>query len=373
MLGSEPSRSGKTRRTRWWALTGTLAILLTSGCGSGDDSMTATPGEPVVTSTTRIADAGVLGNDRRPDESCAPEAAPLDPGPPEREVGNAAAHGITPPPAERTLVVADPQRIAVLSGDQLDALCALGLESRIVAAALPEGSDDQPSYLGTVIHDVTPVGHRDEPDVAAIGAADPDLILGSGPATARLFPELSDIAPTVLAGPPGAAWKDNLRTVGAATGRLDAANRLIEDFERDAARTGVDSDATHFQASVVQFTDSTLRVFGTENFAGTVLADVGVNRPAAQRFTDKPFVEVNLDDGSDLSAAEGDIVYVSFATSDAKERATEVMRDDAWKRLSANRDGRVFAVNNEVWQTGEGLVAARGILADLRWINAPIN
>ncbi|MEZ0342545.1 ABC transporter substrate-binding protein [Mycobacterium sp. pV006] len=335
--------------------------------------MTATSEGTVVTSTTRIANAGVLGNDRRPDESCAADAAPLDPGPAEREIDNAAAHGVTPAPPERTLVVADPQRIAVLSGDQLDALCALGLQGRIVAAALPDGSDEQPSYLGTVIHEVTPAGHWDEPDISAIGAAAPDLILGSGPSTARVFADLSDIAPTVLGGPPGAAWKDNLRTVGAAVGRLDAANGLIGDFERDAARTGVDNDATHFQASVVQFTDDTLRVFGVDNFAGSVLADVGVDRPVTQRFSDKPYVEINLDDAADFSAADGDIVYVSFATSEAKERATEVMRGDAWKRLSANRDDRVFAVNNEVWQSGAGLVAARGILADLRWINAPIN
>jgi iron complex transport system substrate-binding protein len=26
-----------------------------------------------------------------------------------------------------------------------------------------------------------------------------------------------------------------------------------------------------------------------------------------------------------------------------------------------------------VWQTGEGIVAAHGILADLRFLNAPIN
>jgi len=26
-----------------------------------------------------------------------------------------------------------------------------------------------------------------------------------------------------------------------------------------------------------------------------------------------------------------------------------------------------------VWQTGQGLVAARGILNDLKWLNAPIN
>jgi iron complex transport system substrate-binding protein len=33
----------------------------------------------------------------------------------------------------------------------------------------------------------------------------------------------------------------------------------------------------------------------------------------------------------------------------------------------------VFVVNNEVWQTGCGLIAARGIIEDLRWLNAPIN
>ena len=50
-----------------------------------------------------------------------------------------------------------------------------------------------------------------------------------------------------------------------------------------------------------------------------------------------------------------------------------MLSSDAWKRLSANRDNRVFVVNNEVWQTGEGIVAARGMLADLQWLNAPIN
>ena len=81
----------------------------------------------------------------------------------------------------------------------------------------------------------------------------------------------------------------------------------------------------------------------------------------------------DLDNSPDFSAADGDIVYVSFASSAAKDRAGEVLGSDAWRKLSANRDNRVFVVNNEVWQTGEGIVAARGMLADLRWVNAPIN
>ncbi|MBX7430636.1 iron-siderophore ABC transporter substrate-binding protein [Mycobacterium sp. Y57] len=361
------------------ALATAVGITVVTGCGSSGDAPAPGPTDnTVITSATRIAGAGVLGNDRRPDESCAPDPAPVDEGPPEREVGNATAHAVTPPIPETTLVAADPQRIVVLSGDQLDALCALGLQSRIVAAALPDGHDDQPSYLGTVIHDLPAAGSRSDPDLDAIRDAHPDLILGSAALTAEDYPALSEIAPTVFGGPPGVAWQDNLRTVGAATGRLNTANALIDEFDEAARRTGADNDATHFQASVVQFTDTTMRVFGIDNFAGSVLATVGVDRPAAQRFSDKPYVEVgisgaDLAESPDLSIADGDIVYLSFASAEAREHATEVLRSDPWKRLSANRDDRVFAVNNEVWQTGESIVAARGIVADLRWVNAPIN
>lgn len=347
-----------------------VAVTLVSGCGSdaeGARDTAAPPADTPVTSTTKIAGAGVLGNQRRPDESCAPEPAPSDPDDrPTRPVRHAAGE---------TEVPADPQRVVVLSGDQLDALCALGLQGRIVAAALPDGSDTQPSYLGRTIHDLPGVGTRSAPDLEAIKAANPDLILGSEALTPTSYDALTAIAPTVFTGPPGLGWRDTLRTVGAATGRGEAASRIVDDFERDADETGSRNDATHYQASVVQLTEDTARVYGREDFPGSVLAAIGVDRPAAQRFTDKPFVEIGTTelDAADFSAAEGDIVYVSFASPAAKERAATVLDSDAWRRLSAARDNRVFIVNNEVWQTGEGVVAARGILADLETLNLPIN
>lgn len=290
-----------------------------------------------------------------------------------RQAHNAA--GVNP---EVVDVHADPQRIVALSGDALDALCALGLQSRIVSAALPDGSSSQPSYLGTVVHDLPGVGTRSAPDVAAIAAAKPDLILGSQAVTPRLYPQLAAIAPTVFTAAPGAAWQDNLRGIGAATGRADAAAGLIRDFTARAGETGAAHDAAHFQASVVQFTESSVRVYGADNFPASVLKAVGVDRPPAQRFTDKPYIEIGTTDANlagtpDLSAADADIVYVSFASPAAKDRAPTVLESDAWRKLSAYRDNRVFIVNNEVWQTGQGLIAARGVVDDLRWVNAPIN
>ena len=339
--------------------------------------MTGSPGggapSAVITSTTQIAGAGVLGNQRRPDESCAPQPAEPDPGPPTRPAHNAA--GVQPDVVQ---VRADPQRIVVLSGDQLDALCALGLQSRIVAAALPDGSPDQPSYLGTVVHRLPGVGTRSSPDLAAIGAAKPDLILGSQALTPKLHSALAAIAPTVFTAAPGAAWRDNLSRVGEATGRAEAAQGVLDDFTKKARDDGAAHDAAHYQASIVQFTENTLRVSGAANFPASVLTAVGVDRPAAQRFTDKPYVEMGSTDADlagnpDFSAADGDLVYVSFASPAAKDRAATIFDSHSWRKLAATRDNRVFVVNNEIWQTGEGVVAARGVIDDLRWVNAPIN
>ncbi|MHA3022757.1 iron-siderophore ABC transporter substrate-binding protein [Mycobacterium sp. BMJ-28] len=342
-----------------------VTLTLLTGCGGPESAPTGpVPGAPI-TSTTRIAGAGVLGNQRRPDESCAAQPAPADPAP--RQVGNAPAADV--PPA--TEVRGDPQRIVALSGDQLDALCALGLQGRITGAALADGSDAQPSYLGTVVHAAPGVGSRTSPDLNAIGHATPDLILGSSALTPTDFAALNRIAPTVFTGAPGAGWQDTLRTVAAATGRPQDAARILDGFAQDARKTGQQNDATHFQASVVQFTENTVRVYGADNFAASVLHLVGVDRPAAQRFTDKPYIELAPD--ADLSAADGDIVYLSFDSPAAKEHAATVLDSPAWRKLSANRDNRVFIVNNEVWQTGRGVVAARGILDDLRTLNAPIN
>ncbi|MBJ7384624.1 MAG: iron-siderophore ABC transporter substrate-binding protein [Mycolicibacterium sp.] len=346
-----------------------LPVVFLGGCGeSGDDPTTATPnasGAPI-TSTTRVAGANVLGNDRRPDESCPADPPPPAEGPERREVRHAAGS---------TGVVADPRRIVVLSGDQLDALCALGMQSRIVAAAVPDGSQEQPSYLGSVIHDLPAVGSETDPDLDAIREADPDLILGSEGLTPGEFGDLSRIAPTVFTGPPGPGWQDTLRTVAAAVGRDGAATPLLEGFDADAKKRAAQNDTTHFQASVVRLMDDTAQISGIDDFPGSVLAIAGVDRPAAQRFTDKPYVEVGTADLSeaDFTQAEGDVVFVSFGSPAARQRAREVLDSEAWRRLSASKDGRVFVVNDEVWQSGEGIVAARAMLPDLRFVNSPVN
>jgi iron complex transport system substrate-binding protein len=354
------------------AVTATV-VATCSGCGSSQPGPNGSSTRSLVTPTTQIAGAGVLGNERKPDESCPRDAAAADSGPSTRLVHNAA--GIAP---DVVAVPAEAQRIVVLSGDLLDGLCALGLQSRIVGAALPDSSPTQPGYLGNAVHGLPGVGTRSNPDLKAIAAAHPDLILGSQGLTPKLYPQLAAITSTVFTAAPGAGWEDNLRALGAATARGPAVDGLINGFTQRASQIGASHDAAHFQASIVQLTANTMRIYGANNFPASVLSAVGVNRPAAQRFTDKAYIEIGTTDADlakapDFSAADADVVYVSCTTPAAADRAATLFDSDPWRKLSANHDNRVYVVNDEIWQAGEGVVAARGIVDDLRLVNAAIN
>ncbi|SHW11928.1 putative FeIII-dicitrate-binding periplasmic lipoprotein [Mycobacteroides abscessus subsp. abscessus] len=352
--------SGKFDRVqtaRLWGAAAISAALVTATVSGCTEKPTNETPSTLATSTTKIASAGVLGNARKPDESCAKDAAAVDPSAP-REVRHAQGE---------TEVPEDAKRIVVLDAGAIDTLCALGLQDRIVGVALADQAAAPPSYLGTTVHNLPSIGPMASPDLAKIGAAKPDLILSSA-GEQNSYLDLSAIAPTVIVS--GHDLAEHVRLVGKATRRTADTDKLWTGFVDAAKKVGRENDAAHFQASIVQFTDQTVRVYGANNFPASVLATVGLDRPATQRFTDKPFIEIGTED---FSAAEGDIIYVSFTSSSAKDRAARIFGSKPWMALGATRDNRVFAVNNEVWQTGDGIVAGRGILDDLQWVNAPIN
>nr|WP_232433710.1 iron-siderophore ABC transporter substrate-binding protein [Rhodococcus sp. AW25M09] len=321
------------------------------GCS---DSEVVDDASTIVRTTTNIAGAGVVGNDRDTVGLC-PALAPLDRTGIEgdtRPVGH--AEGISAIPA-------DPQRIVVLDSAGLDASCAVGIWERVVGAATLDpdfrGDGDQPLYLGTGLASVPSVGTVGAPDIDAIAALDPDLILGADSLGADTYDSLTAIAPTVFTGE-GQGWKDTFLQSAAALGRGQSGFDALASFSADAEQVGREIDASQTQASIVRFDADSIEVDGPNSFAGQVLAEVGVARPQSQR---DAALSVEPDD---LDPVEGDIVYVRFAGPDGEKFGREVMDSDAWHDLGSVTDGRVFAVDDTVW-SGSGIVAARAILADL--------
>ncbi|QXQ15898.1 ABC transporter substrate-binding protein [Skermania piniformis] len=312
------------------AATALLGTAVLAGCG-GSSNGTDEPNQ-VVRTTTAIAGAGIVGIDRDTSTACPSPTAPE---------------------------TADPQRIVALSTQALDTACALGLWERVVGAAVDDGATGRPGYLGSGIATIPGVGSPDAPDAAKIGELRPDLILGGNePAGGGAADPLQAIAPTIFVRA-GDDWEQQVRTLGGALGRPNATAAALDDYRQAARTAGGDLFAGQTQASVVRFTDSGGTVAGTDGFAGRVLADVGVQRPPAQRGASFPL------DTDDPAAAEGDVVYVSFAGPAGEEHGADVMQSDGWKKLSAAHDKRVWSVADEIWH-GSGIVAARALVTDLR-------
>lgn len=339
------------RRVTPAALLAVSALVLTACGGSGTDDAAST----IVRSTTNIAGAGVVGNDREPAAACGP-TAPVDP------AGVTGAVRRVAHAAGETDVPADPQRIVVLDTDKLDTVCALGLQDRVVGAAVIAEIGTQPEYLGATIAGVEPIGTVEQPDLARIAALAPDLILGSRSRTPDAYEQLSAIAPTTFTDLVGTTWKENVVLDGTALGRGASARDALAGYETAAADTGRSLSASETQASIVRFVPGAVEIHGPDSFAGQVLADAGVHRPPFQRLQDRTVAEITEDE---LTKAEGDLVYVTFSGDEAQEQGIAIMKSDRWENLGAVQDGRVFTVDDEIWMTGNGIVAARGVLDDM--------
>ncbi|MFI9631485.1 ABC transporter substrate-binding protein [Nocardia sp. NPDC051929] len=330
---------------RFRAVVAGCAALVLAGCGGATDDSAS-----IVRTTTNIAGAGVVGLERDTTKACALPSAPDPAGGDTRSVTHAA--GVSEVPA-------DPQRIVVLNTSALDAVCAVGLWERVVGTVTLDGPSPQPAYLGTGVLKIPGVGTAAQPDPARIAALHPDLILGENPTGTASFSALQAIAPTVLVGSNN-SWQAEFAAFAAGMGRRDAAETALQNYRTEARDTGTTLAAGQTQASILRFTGDAQRVQGGDSFSGQVLADAGVQRPAAQRGA-----SFDVRESEFATKAEGDLIYVILAGQEGKKHGEAVLRTDEWKELGAATDRRVFAVEDSVWH-GDGLTAARALLTDLR-------
>ena len=91
-----------------------------------------------------------------------------------------------------------------------------------------------------------------------------------------------------------------------------------------------------------------------------MLADLKVVRPGTQRAAEA--VELS---GDDLSAADGDLIYVGYEGDEGREHGMSVMTSKPWKKLRAVVAKRQLLVEDSAWFSAGGPVAAGIVLHDV--------
>ena len=255
-----------------------------------------------------------------------------------------------------------PERVVVLDTGELDTVLSLGVTP--VGAVTTAVSDGFLTYLAEDAANVEVVGTIAEPNLEAIAAAQPDLILSNKTRHEDIYEELSQIAPTVFADRVGAVWKDNFRLDAEALGLEDEADDLIEAYEADAAALGEDiGDAAGTTVSTMRFVEGVIRVYTAESFIGTVMADIGLDHLQLPTQEVATFAELSPEQ---VTQGDADIVLYSSYGGPADSGEAGVVAGPLWSRLGAVAEGRAHDVEDDVFYTGIGLRAATLQLEALR-------
>lgn len=259
-----------------------------------------------------------------------------------------------------TTIPAAPQRVVAISTGQLDGLLTLGVVP--VGTTRGTGASLVPAYLASAFPDraeqlsrLADLGTRQEPNLEAIAAAKPDLILVNKAGAADYLDQLQAIAPTVLTEGTGVNWKQDFLLLADALGRTQQAQGVLDAFHATAAAhaTGVVPSV-----SLIRTTPDRTRIFGVASFAGSIAQDAGFARPASQQF-EKTSEDLSAEQ---LDRADADWI---FSGVQAGAEGQSVTTNPIWPTLGAVKAGHVVPVDDDMWYLNAGPTAAATVLREM--------
>jgi iron complex transport system substrate-binding protein len=263
-----------------------------------------------------------------------------------------------------TTVPAEPMRVVTLDYFGLEACLALGVP--VVGAVMPGDIDDRPFLTGR-LDGVANLGTPGQPNLERALTLRPDLILGLQ-GSGEIYPQLSAIAPTVLASfKSSGEWKAVFRKHAEALGKTAEAEQVMARYDQRVAelRDRLGDRLHRTTVSVVRVHSDSITLYLSGSFVGTIIDDVGLPRPAAQ--TAEGFsAQISRERFRD---ADADVIFLwSYGATaqiarDAQAAREQVKADPLWSQLAAVRQGRVYDVPG--YWIGSGILAANAVLDDL--------
>ncbi|MFF1376523.1 ABC transporter substrate-binding protein [Streptomyces sp. NPDC058308] len=265
-------------------------------------------------------------------------------------------------------VPAAPKRVVVLDTAELDSAITLGV--RPVGATHVASSSGFPSYLPEEeVDGIKDVGEMMNPNMEAIAALKPDLILTSKIRHAAKYDQLRQIAPTVMTESTGYPWKENFQVHAEALGKRAVAAKTVAAYrahtEQVTAAVGGRAKAERTEVNVLRFIEGAdIRLYGEQSYIATILKDVGLGRaPISAKAKDGFSYDLSPEK---IDLADTDVIFRSTYGDPKKAKETRTVGSGLWKNMKAVKSGNVHTVDDELWIQGIGYTAADKILDELR-------
>lgn len=255
-----------------------------------------------------------------------------------------------------------PQRVITLYQGATDTALALGVKP--VGAV--ESWVEKPwyYYIRDKMDGVTNVGLETQPNLEAIIALQPDLIIASKSRHESIYNQLSDIAPTVM-DEAHYNWKDTVKLSAKALNKLEEEEYLLSEWDKKVSEfKELMGDRLNTEVSVVGFRSDHARIF-FDTFSSTILKDLGLSRPANQQ---EDTWGVKLTSKENIPEMDADVIFdmTSMSRDDGRvDTKSDWTKHQLWQNLKAVQNDRVYKVNPVIWNNGSGPIAAKLMVEDL--------
>ncbi len=260
----------------------------------------------------------------------------------------------------------NPQRVVILTNEGTEALLYLGVVP--VGAAQSWNGDPWYDHIAEPLADTVPLGTELAVNLEILATLEPDLIIGNKVRQEAIYPQLSAIAPTVMAETLGGEWQKNLQFYADTLGKSSEGEAAIAGFtERTKKIHDALGDAVNEQISMVRFSPNRTRIYYKDTFSGLALSQIGFARPAAQD-KDEFATEVTKER---IPEMEGDrIFYFSddLNSDEATANLNDWLNDPLWLNLEGVKAGKAQRVSEIIWNTAGGIYAAHLMLDDIEAI-----
>ena len=265
----------------------------------------------------------------------------------------------------KTEVPANPKRVVILTNEGTEALLELGVKP--VGAVKSWTGDPWYPHIKDKMKDVKVVGDEGQVNVETIASLKPDLIIGNKMRHEKVYEQLKAIAPTVFSETLRGEWKDNFKFYAKALNKEKEGQKVLADYDKRMkdlkAKLG---DKVNQEISMVRFMPGDVRIYHGDTFSGVILKELGFKRPGDQNKDD--FAERNVSKER-ISAMDGDVLfYFTFDKGNEKkgsELEKEYINDPLFKNLNAVKNNKAYKVDDVIWNTAGGVMAANLLLDDI--------
>lgn len=252
--------------------------------------------------------------------------------------------------ASRTVTItAQPEKIVSLAPANTEVLFAIGAGDRVVGVT---SYDDFPAEVA----DIAKVGDFSGPNLEAVAAADPDLVLVTTGVQADVIGKLEALGATVLAIDPVTleGVYEDITEIGLATGNAKQAEDLVVSMETDAAEIAEAVAEAPKVTAFIEIGQNPLFTAGSDTLLGELLTVAGgtnvVTQPGYVPYSSEQLVKSNPG--------------VYLATKSSATDAAAVAKRPGYGGITAIKAGRVVILDdNLVSRPGPRIIEGLRLIA----------